>query len=84
LLELWLKRARVVYLGEKILPHILADLELNRVIAGSDGLYVPLDCRALEHPAEVINERNEEKGDENGHATNKEALNLSLLNLLLF
>ena len=78
LIQFWLHDLRVIGCVHEILPHPLGDGYLHSVVSCCYGFHVPLDCGVLEHTFEVVDERDEEKANENSHASDEETLNLPI------
>jgi len=78
LIQFRLHDLRVIDCVHEILPHPLGDSYLHCVVSCCYGFHVPLDCGVIEHTFEVIDERDEEKADENSHAPDKETLDLPI------
>ncbi len=41
-------------------PHFFSNLKFNRVIASSDGLYIPFNVSILKNASKVVDKNNEE------------------------
>ena len=78
LIQFRLHDLRVIDCIHEILPHPLGDSYLHGVVSCCNSFHIPLDCGVLEYTFEVVDERDEEKANENPHATYEETLDLSL------
>jgi hypothetical protein len=69
--------------SQELVVHSGCDGEFTGVVSSSDGLNIPLDETVLEDAADVVNEAHEEESNEDGHAANVKASNLSVVHLLI-